>query len=247
VSDLLIAEPEIDPSAPRLGVLHRYLRNPLAVTATVLLLIIVLASIFAGVIAPLSPTFSRLDMVNAPPGGEYLLGGDGAGRDVLSRLIFAGQLTLLGALITVAVAAAIGVTTGLIAGYHAGVFDNIAGWAANLVIVLPGTIVLVSLFAVIGPNILMSMVVLGVMFAPNFFRVVRNLVIAVKNELYVDAARVSGLSDLRIIARHILYVVRAPIIILSANIAGAAVMVQAGLEFLGLGDPATPTSQPVLR
>ena len=242
MSDLLIGgEPEIDPSAPRLGVLRRYLRNPLAVTATVVLAVIVLACILAGVIAPGSPTFSRLDMVNAPPGGEYILGGDGAGRDVLSRLIYAGRLTLLGALITVVVASVIGVTSGLIAGYYAGVFDNIAGWAANLLIVLPGTIVLVSLFAVIGPNILLSMAVLGVMFAPSFFRVVRNQVIAVKNELYVDAARVSGLSNMRIIARHILYIVRAPIIILSASIAGAAIVVQAGLEFLGLGDPATPT------
>ncbi len=242
MSDLLIGgEPTVDVTAPRRGVWHKFLRNPLAMTAAVVLILLVLVAIFAEFIAPGSPTLSRLDMVNAPPGGEYLLGGDGAGRDVLSRLIYATRLTLLGALLTVVVAIVIGVTTGLMAGYYGGWFDSTSGWAANLVIVLPGTIVLVSLFAVIGPNIMASMAVLGVMFSPSFFRLVRNQVIGVKNELFVDAARVSGLSDARIISRHILFVVRAPIIILSATIAGAAIVVQAGLEFIGLGDPATPT------
>jgi len=242
MSDLLLGgEPEVSASAPRRGVARRFVRNPLAMTAAIVLTLIVLVAVFAEVIAPGSPTYARLDMVNAPPGGEYLLGGDGAGRDVLSRLIYAARLTLIGATITVVVALVLGVTSGLVAGYYAGWFDNIAGWAANLLIVLPGTIVLVSFFAVIGPNIFVSMAVLGVLFAPNFFRLVRNQVIAVKNELYVDAARVSGLRDARIISRHILFVVRAPIIILSAAIAGAAIVVQAGLEFIGLGDPATPT------
>ncbi|MET0862207.1 MAG: dipeptide/oligopeptide/nickel ABC transporter permease/ATP-binding protein [Lacisediminihabitans sp.] len=242
MSDLLIGgEPTVDVTAPRRGVVRKFIRNPLAMTAAVVLLVIVLTAIFAEVIAPGSPSLSRLDMVNAPPGAEYLLGGDGAGRDVLSRLIFASRLTLAGALLTVVVAVVIGVTTGLMAGYYGGWFDNLSGWSANLVIVLPGTIVLVSLFAVVGPNIMLSMAVLGIMFSPSFFRLVRNQVIGVKNELFVDAARVSGLGDARIIARHILFVVRAPIIILSATIAGAAIVVQAGLEFIGLGDPSTPT------
>lgn len=178
-------------------------------------------------------------MVNAP-GGDYILGGDGAGRDVLSRLLYAGRLTLLGAMITVSVAAVIGVTTGLIAGYFGGWFDAVTGWAANLLIVLPGTIVLVTLFSLIGPQVLVSMAVLGVLIAPSFYRLVRNQVIAVKNELYVDAARVSGVGNARIIGRHILYVVRAPIILLCATVAGIAIVVQAGLEFIGLGDPPPP-------
>jgi peptide/nickel transport system permease protein len=241
MSDLLTGGAPSAPPAARRGVLRRFLRNPLAVTAAAVLLLLVLTALLADVVAPGSPSFSRLDLVNAPPGGEYLLGGDGVGRDVLSRLIHATRLTLLGALITVTVALAIGLTTGLIGGYYGGWFDLLGGWAANLVIVLPGTIVLVALFAVIGPNIMVSMAVLGVMFSPNFFRLVRNQVIGVKHELYVDAARVSGLGDVRLIARHILFVVRAPIIILAATIAGAAIVVQAGLEFIGLGDPATPT------
>ncbi|RLP75084.1 ATP-binding cassette domain-containing protein [Mycetocola tolaasinivorans] len=221
--------------------MRRLIRNPLFSVPAAVLLLIVLAAIFADLIAPMSPTTANLSAVNIAPGGEYLLGGDGAGRDVLSRLIFAGRLTLLGSATTVGVAIALGVTAGLIAGYVGGWFDQIGGWVANLLIVLPGTIVLVALFAVVGPNVILTMVILGFMMAPNFFRVVRNQVIAVKNELYVDAARVSGLSNGRIIARHILSVIRAPIIILGASVGGAAIVVQAGLEFLGLGDPSTPT------
>jgi peptide/nickel transport system permease protein len=226
---------------PRRGAMARLVRNPLAMTAASILTLIVLASIFAPLLAPHDPTFAILDRTNAPPGGPYLLGGDGSGRDILSRLIFSGRLTLLGALITVVVAAGLGVSVGLVSGYLGGKLDAISGWVANLLIVLPGTLVLVSLFSIIGPNILVSMAVLGILIAPNFYRVTRNQVIAVKNDLYVDAARVSGLSGGRIIRRHILSVVRGPIIILCASVGGIAIIVQSGLEFIGLGDPATPT------
>ena len=223
------------------AVLRRFLRNPLAVIASLVFLAIALSAVFAPWIAPYGANFSKLALVTAPPGDEFLLGGDGAGRDVLSRLIYAGQLTLSGSFLTVLVAASLGVSTGLIAGYFGGWFDRFGGWMANFLIVLPGTIVLVAMFTLIGPNIIITMVVLGVLIAPNFFRLVRNLVISVRNELYVDAARVSGLSDARIISRHILSVVRAPIIIMAASVWGIAIVVQAGLEFIGLGDPTTPT------
>lgn len=231
------------PLAPteRHAVLMRFIRNPLALLASTLFLAIVLSAIFAPWLAPYGANFARLSMVSMPSGEGFLLGGDGAGRDVFSRLIYAGQLTLAGSFLTVVVAASLGVSTGLIAGYFGGWFDRFGGWMANFLIVLPGTIVLVAMFTLIGPNILITMVVLGILIAPNFFRLVRNLVVAVKGELYVDAARVSGLSDARIIGRHILSVVRAPIIIMAASVWGIAIVVQAGLEFLGLGDPSTPT------
>ena len=233
--------PQAPASTQSRAVIRRFLRNPLAVIATILLTLIVLSAVFANWIAPYSASFTKIALVTAPPGGEFLLGGDGAGRDVLSRLIYASRLTLAGSFLTVVVAAGLGVTTGLIAGYFGGWFDQIGGWLANFLIVLPGSIVLVAMFTLIGPNIIFTMVLLGVLIAPNFFRLVRNLVISVRNELYVDAARVSGLSDARIIGRHILSVVRAPIIIMAASVWGIAIVVQAGLEFIGLGDPMTPT------
>jgi len=225
----------------RRGTLRSALRNPLAVAALVILTAIVLASVLAPLIAPHSPTALRLDKINAGPGGGYLLGGDGAGRDIFSRLLYAGRNTLTGALIALSVALVLGVVSGLLSGYYGGFLDGILGWGANLLMALPTMIVLLALFQALGSSIYLSMVTFGVMLSPGFYRLVRSQVMAVKHELYVDAARVSGLSDPRIIGRHILLVVRAPVVIQAAVVAGIAIVVQSGLEFLGLGDPATPT------
>ncbi|GAA3100616.1 peptide/nickel transport system permease protein [Kribbella aluminosa] len=221
--------------------IRKVFRNPLAVAALAILLVIVLGSIFAPLIAPHSPTALRLDKINAGPGGGYLLGGDGAGRDIFSRLLHAGRNTLTGAVIALSVALVLGVVSGLLGGYYGGLLDGVLGWGANLLMALPTMIVLLALFQALGSSIYLAMVAFGVMLAPGFHRLVRGQVMAVKHELYVDAARVSGLSDPRIIGRHVLLVVRAPIVIQAAVVAGIAIVVQSGLEFLGLGDPGTPT------
>ncbi|MFI7063115.1 ATP-binding cassette domain-containing protein [Kribbella sp. NPDC050124] len=220
---------------------RKVLRNPLAIAALVILTAIVVASLLAPLIAPNSPSSLRLDKINAGPGGGYLLGGDGAGRDIFSRLLHAGQNTLAGALIALSVALVLGVVSGLLSGYYGGFLDGILGWGANLLMALPTMIVLLALFQALGSSIYLSMVTFGVMLSPGFYRLVRSQVMAVKHELYVDAARVSGLSDPRIIGRHILLVVRAPVVIQASVVAGIAIVVQSGLEFLGLGDPGTPT------
>jgi len=226
----------------RNGVFARIVRHPIGVSALAVLALIILAAALAPWITLNPPGLARLDMVNAPPlTGDYILGGDNAGRDVLSRVIFGAQLTLGGALTTVVVSLTLGVSLGLIGGYYRGRFDAAAGWVCDLLLILPSKIVLVALFAVVGPSTIVSMAVLGVMVAPSFYRLVRNLVIGVRKELYIDAAQVSGLPDSRIIGRHVLYAVRAPIIVHAASIAGIAIILQAGLEFLGLGDPSAPT------
>lgn len=226
----------------RPNVLRRVLRNPLGAASIATIAIIVTISAIAPLIVPYDPAFVDITAANVPPGTDgHLLGADASGRDVFSRLLVAGQLTLIGAAVTVTISVLLGVSVGLISGYFGGTFDLAAGWVADLVLVLPSKIVLVALFAIIGPNTVVTMAVLGVMVAPQFYRLVRNLVIGVKNELYVDAARVSGLSDAAIIGKHVLYAVRAPIIIQAAFVAGIAVVIQAGLEFIGLGDPSTPT------
>jgi len=226
----------------RPSVFRAVLRNPLGAASLIVIALIVLISVLAPLIAPYDPAYVDITAANVPPGADgHLLGADASGRDVLSRLLVAGQLTLSGAAVTVVISVLLGVIVGLVSGYFGKTFDLVAGWISDLVLVLPSKIVLVALFAVIGPNTLVTMAVLGVMVAPQFYRLVRNLVMGVKNELYVDAARVSGLSDAAIIGKHVLFAVRAPIIIQAAFVAGIAVVIQAGLEFIGLGDPNTPT------
>jgi ABC-type dipeptide/oligopeptide/nickel transport system ATPase component/ABC-type dipeptide/oligopeptide/nickel transport system permease subunit len=164
------------------------------------------------------------------------LGTDSAGRDILSRLLFGSQTTLIAASIVIITSIAFGVPTGLIAGYYGGKFDGIASWISNMLQSLPAIIILLAVASAFGTSIVIAMFVFGILIAPGFFRLTRTAVMGVRNELYVDAARVSGLSDFRIIVRHILKVVRAPLIIQSAIISGIAISVQSGLEFLGLGD-----------
>jgi peptide/nickel transport system permease protein len=187
------------------------------------------------------PNTASVQQVLAKAGTEHILGADSAGRDVLSRLLFAGQFSLAGALVALAVALVLGVTAGLAAGYYGGWFDSVSSWLTGLMMALPGMVVLLAARAVVGPSMWLSMMIFGVLLSPAFFRLVYASVTAVRNELYVDAARVSGLSDVRIIGRHILTVVRAPVIIQSAMVLGIAIAIQAGLEFLGLGDRNIPT------
>jgi peptide/nickel transport system permease protein len=218
------------------NLLRGTLGNPLGMAGAVLLAIIVLAGIFAPLLAPQGPTAASLNAVFARPSAQHWLGGDSAGRDVFARLVFGARLSVGGALLATAVATVLGVPSGLIAGYYGRAFDAVASWAANLVMALPAIVVLLALRVVIGSSIWSSMAVFGVLLAPAFFRLVRGAVSRVRNDLYVDAARVAGLSDARIIGKHILGVVRGPVIIQAAMVAAISLLIEAGLEFLGLGD-----------
>ncbi|WP_150252200.1 dipeptide/oligopeptide/nickel ABC transporter permease/ATP-binding protein [Nocardiopsis deserti] len=223
------------------GTVRRFLTNPQAVLSLLVLLVIVGLVVFAPLVTPHDPNDADLSDAFGPSGGGHPLGFDSSGRDVWTRLLYGGRNTLGGAALAVAVALVIGVPTGLAAGYHGGWFDSLAGWWTNLVMALPAMVVLLASRAVLGPSVWVLMVVLGVLVAPSFFRLVRGTVAGMRGELYVDAARVFGLSDSRIIARHVLVVVRAPIIIQVALVAGMAIGLQAGLEFLGIGSGSLPT------
>ncbi len=225
------------PKRPRRGTLRRMLRNPLGIISLSMLTIIVLAAVFAPLIAPFDPTYADVGNTLADPGGQNLLGTDSNGRDVFSRLVYGARLTLLSALLCAAVAIAIGLPAGLIAGFYGGAFDSTSNWFSNMLMALPAIIILLSVRAALGPSTWYTMIAFGILISPAYFRLTRTAVQSVRNELYVDAARVVGLSDARIISRHVLSVVRAPLIIQTALICGVAIAVQSGLQFLGLGDP----------
>jgi len=220
----------------RRSLLGRLARNPLAIGSALYLIVLIGLALFASLVAPFDPSFTDIEAVMTDPNSTHFLGTDSAGRDVLSRLIFGSQSTLIAAVVSIVTSIVVGVPSGLIAGYYGKRFDAVASWLSNMLQALPVIIVLLAVSASLGSEILISMFVFGILIAPGFFRLTRTAVMGVRNELYVDAARVSGLSDFRIIVRHILTVVRAPIIIQSAMISGIAISVQSGLAFLGLGD-----------
>lgn len=225
----------------RSSVLLRLLKNPMGIASLIILVSIALLAIFAPVLAPFEENFANISKTLAAPDSTNILGTDSAGRDTWSRLLFGAQLTLLSALLCAGVAIAIGLPAGLIAGYYGGKFEGISNWVVSILMSLPGLIVLLTIRAAFGPSVWISMIAFGILISPSYFRLTRTAVQSVRNELYVDAARVSGLSDWSIIARHIFSVVRAPIIIQTAAIAGVAIAIQSGLEFLGLGDPTKAT------
>jgi peptide/nickel transport system permease protein len=227
--------------AARSHLARRLLKNPVGISALAVLVLIVLAAAFAPLLTSYSPNGVSVLNILQGPGAGHLLGTDGAGRDVWARLLFGARYTLAGALLATVVAAILGIASGLIAGYYGKWFEAASSWVTTLLMALPGIVVLLAARAVLGPSLWSVMIIFGVLLIPAFYRLVYAAVSGVRNELFVDAARVSGVSDFRIISRHILTVVRAPIILQASIVFGIAIAVQVGLDFLGFGDQTIPT------
>lgn len=221
--------------------LKKFLSNPNGLATSLIILSAVIFGILVPIVSPWDATAPDLYSTLLTPNADHWFGTDSAGRDILTRLAFATRFSLMTATVAVVVSLVVGVVGGLIAGYFGGWFDSLATWASSIIMALPGLVVLLAAIAVLGPSMWMAMAIFGVLLSPSFFRLVYTIVRGVRSELYVDAARVSGLSDLRIIARHVLGVVRAPIIIQTAIIASIAIAIQSGIEFLGLGDKDAPS------
>ncbi|PRY13560.1 dipeptide/oligopeptide/nickel ABC transporter permease/ATP-binding protein [Kineococcus rhizosphaerae] len=234
------ATPVVAPAA-RKGLAHRVVRNPVALACLLVLALIVLAAVFAPLLTSADPRRTAVADALAPAGAGHPLGADGVGRDVWARLLYGARTSLTGTLVATGVALLIGVPAGLVAGYFRGWFDAVTSWLANLLMAVPAIILLLVVLSVVGQSTYLAMAVFGVLLSPGVFRLIRASVTAVREELYVDAARVSGLSDARIVRRHILPVVAAPSIIQAAQMFGIGVVIQSGLEFLGLGSAGDPS------
>ncbi|WP_199844157.1 dipeptide/oligopeptide/nickel ABC transporter permease/ATP-binding protein [Streptomyces sp. RTd22] len=211
------------------------LRRPGTWLSLAWITVVVLGSLFASLLAPHDPLDQDLRRIYQGPSGTYWLGTDSLGRDVLSRLMHGGALSLLGSGEAVLVALFIGIPFGLLAGYRGGWADAVISRIAEALMALPVIIILLAVVAVYGRGFAVSMGALGVIFSAAIIRLVRATTAAVRSELYVDAARVSGLRAPRIVVRHVLPNVIAPVLIQSSLTLGTALLIQSGLGFLGLG------------
>ncbi|WP_304455467.1 dipeptide/oligopeptide/nickel ABC transporter permease/ATP-binding protein [Nocardiopsis sp. YSL2] len=223
------------------GLVARLLRHPLGSPSLVFVGLMLIVALISRWLMPHDPTATSAALVMAPSSAEHWLGGDAAGRDVLSRLVLATTYSLAGGLVVAALAALFGVTGGLAAGYFGGWIDTAGAWLTALVMSAPAMVILLAARTAFGPSLWLSMAVFGALLSPIYYRVVYNAVRSVCGELYVDAARTSGLSTPRIIVRHVLFAVRAPVILLSSGVVAAGIGMMAALDFLGLGSPSTPT------
>ncbi|MER6248878.1 dipeptide/oligopeptide/nickel ABC transporter permease/ATP-binding protein [Streptomyces griseorubiginosus] len=226
----------------RRSTLRRLLRDPQAVISAGLLTVVVLLGLLAPVLTGHGPNQANLDAVNAGVGEHgYLLGGDKSGRDIYARLLFSVNTSVVSALIGASIALAIGITSGLVGGYFGRRVRSVTEWLFSLIMTFPGLLLLIVLMPVTKGDYKATMLIFGVLLSPGVHRLVRNLVLGVRNELYVDAARVSGLPDRRILRRHVFAVVRGPVIIATAFLAGSSIAVQSGLAFLGVGSNTVPS------
>jgi peptide/nickel transport system permease protein len=221
--------------------LRRLLKNRGAVLGGLFLLALLLVAIFAPLIAPYDPIEIYPTEARQAPSPRHLAGTDKFGRDTMSRIIFGTRISLRVGLISVAIALSIGGVLGLYAGYHGGHFDVIVCMLVNMMLAFPGILLALSIVATLGPGLENVMIAVGISSIPQFLRVVRSSVLSAKEEVYVEAAKVAGCSNRRIIFRHILPNVIAPVIVLSTLWVGTAILIGASVSFLGLGvQPPTP-------
>ncbi|PVE98661.1 ABC transporter [Microbacterium sp. TPD7012] len=235
-------EAEAASKSPRRNAWRRLLRDPQAVITGVFLVLAFAAGVLAPLITQHGPNDSSLDAVNAPVGTEgYLLGGDQSGRDIFARLIYSINTAAISGLIGAGVAIVIGMTAGLIGGYFGARLRAGVEWLFSLIMAFPGLLILIALMPLTGGDFRATMLIFGILLSPGIYRIVRNVTVGVKGELFVDAARVSGVSTVRILLRHVMPVVRGPVIIATAFLIGTSIGVQSGLAFLGLGSAEEPS------
>lgn len=212
-----------------------------AVSGGIVLLLLVFSTLFARFIAPFDPADQIAGASLHAPAGRYLLGTDIFGRDILSRILYGGRISLSIGLISVAIAATSGVILGLTAGYYGHWIDTIIMRFMDMLLALPGLLLALVIVAVLGPSIINVMIAVGISAVPAFTRVVRGSVLSTREMVYVDAARVVGCQDSVILRRHILPNVVAPVIVIGTLNIATAIIIGASLSFLGVGvQPPTP-------
>jgi len=216
---------------------RRFARNRGAVFGLAVFLAIVLMALFADALAPHDPLAQGVGPTNAPPSLAHWAGTDSFGRDILSRIIYGARIALVVGVVAVLLAMVIGVTLGLVAGYYGGWVDVVIMRVMDGLFAFPIIILAIAMMAVMGFGVKNVIIAVAVGFIAPFARVTRADVLAVKEEPYIEAARLAGVSRPAIIARHVLPNVLAPIIVQAALRVSGAIITEAGLSFLGLGPP----------
>ena len=215
--------------------LDAFFANRLAVIGLVLVAIALLVAMGAEVIAPYDPNAQSLNDRLAGPSSAHWLGTDQYGRDLLSRIIFGARISLLVGIASVVIATTIGVFFGAIAAYLGGVVDDIIMRVMDIMLAFPALILAIGILAVLGPSVGNVIAVIAVVSIPQLARVTRSAVLTQKEEEYVQAATVVGLSARATLFKHILLNCMAPIIVQSTLLVAWAILTETALSFLGLG------------
>ncbi len=229
----------LDRAVSRRPVRTALTRYPTAAVAAAYLAALVVAAAVTSFVVPSDPDEQDLSRVLSGPSAAHWLGTDRLGRDVLARLLVGAQVTLLDVAVATAVFLAIGVPMGVVAGYHGRWLDRVVVRLSDLVLAVPGIVVLLMVVAIFPGNDIATMIALGVIGSPALLRIVRGSALAIRGELYVKAAQLSGLHSTAILRRHVLPRIAGPIIVQTSLFCATALLAESGLSFLGLTRPET--------
>jgi len=242
MSEILAAGNAAALRKPTNRVLKKFLGNKSAVIGAVIVLFFVIVALLAPWLAPFDPIKANFLAVRKAPSALYWLGTDELGRDILSRMIWGARSSLLAGCISVLIAILIGVPLGLIAGYWQGMWDGVISRFIEALLACPFLILAIALGAFLGPSLGNAMIAIGLSAMPIFARLTRGQVIAIRNEEYIDGARAIGLPDRWIVLRYVLPNVMSPILVQATLAIASAIITEASLSFLGLGQqPPAPS------
>jgi peptide/nickel transport system permease protein len=230
-------EGDIQKERPWMRPIRALFRNQMLMVGGVMVGLLILMAILAPVIAPYDPYKTGKAPSMAPPSAEHIMGTDKLGRDLFSRIIYGSRTTLLVAVPSIAVGLVFGLILGLFSGYLGGLADQIIMRCLDVFMAFPGLLLAIAIVSILGPSIRNLVITIGLLYTPRLARVVRAPVLSVKEQEFIEAARVSGARDRRIIRRHVLPNVTSPVIVLVTLSVAQAILTESALSYLGLGAP----------
>lgn len=225
---------EVTPPAGR-RVLKKLLKNRALLIGGSIVLFFLLLALLAPVLSPFDPNRTNFLAIRRPPSTTYWFGTDEIGRDMLSRMLYGAQASLLAGVVSVVVAVAIGVPIGLWAGYVGGWVDAVVSRLTDALLACPFLILAIAFAAILGPSLTNAMIAIGLSAVPVFLRLARGQAIAVKTEDYIEGARAVGVKPAAILFRHVAPNTMAPILVQATLFMAQAIILESALSFLGLG------------
>ncbi|MBI3979533.1 MAG: ABC transporter permease [Chloroflexi bacterium] len=215
--------------------LRRLAQNGLAVAGAAILTVIAVLAVFAPLLAPYDPLQMNPQQLLEGPSLMHPFGTDEFGRDILSRIIWGARISLAVGAISVGLALTVGLALGLLSGFYGGLLDDLISRLLDVVFAFPAVLLALGIVGLLGPNLQNVMVAIGVVYTPVFARVTRASVLSARERDYIEAARVCGATSFRLVSRHILPNVAAPLVVQTSLSLSLAILAEASLSFLGLG------------
>lgn len=222
---------------PWLSFSRRFARNWIGLSGAVVVVLCVVVALLAPLLAPYGPEETHPNWKLFAPNEYFVFGTDEFGRDILSRIIFGARISLEVGLLSVSLALALGASAGLLAGFLGGWLDGLTMRCMDVLFAFPAILLAIGIMAVLGTGIANATLAIGIVYAPSFARLARASVLSLKEMEFVQAARVLGLGELAILARHVVPNVLGPIIVQTSFSLSTAILTEASLSFLGLGTP----------